>query len=184
MGGINVQAIAELLTAIKVLLSVGTGLIGLFMIYRAITKATWAVQMGGINSMGTKDFTSEALLGFAGGLVTMNVSLWAAAGAADLMGVDNVTWRGVTAQTEDPMKFIGEFIIASFWLIGFTMIGKSGISAPKISEGQISAGTVFFYFCFGIVMMNFEWLNAEITNLVPFNPMAVFFDQPIFRINS
>lgn len=178
MGGVNVQAIAEIFTAIQMLIIVISGAAGLWAFQQTWVRLVWAAQLGGINSMGTRSYVSEAGAYFAGGLIAMNALGFAATAAGDLTGSSAVAWNPITVQTENPMLFVGEILVAGFWIIGISLVIKSGLSLPKISEGSATFSGCAFGFLFGALCMRFEWVNTHLINeVVPFNPLGLFFPE-------
>ena len=69
----NFQAVADIVNELYIFLILASGTGGLWLFVQGMRRLVWASQFGGMNSMGSRSFTSEAAGYLFGSLITITV---------------------------------------------------------------------------------------------------------------
>lgn len=182
MPGFNTSAFNEIINYLPILILTIGGLISIIMAYSGVTRFIWAAKLGGINSMGTKSFTSEGFGFLIGSIIVGNVVWMISAVAGDLIGATETTWVPLT-EGNNSMQYAGQLIIRLAYLFGIVLVMKGGMAIPKISDGQATMSQVIWLIIIGVLATQLTWLNAQIASLTPFNPMGFLLPETGSIIN-
>lgn len=170
MGGVNTAAIASIVNALYPLIVMIGVLISVWMFYSGIRSLSWSSQLS--MGMASRSMASEGFSKLIGGIVAGQASWFAWAGGREFMGV-NTSWVPLSSNSTS-LEFIGNFLTSAFYLIGISMIIKAGMMLPKVSQGQATIGQAAVTILIGSAVANFQWLNAQVASLTPFNPLGLF----------
>ncbi len=177
----NLAAIANIVNNLYLLIWTLGGLISIWFVYRGITRFIWASQLGGMNSMGTRNFVSEGLLMVLGGVIAGYFTWFVTATTGDLYGAQPYQWKQLQ-DTGNSLRFIGDFIVSSFTIMGFVMAYQIPGMTRKVSSGEATGSSVVWQLIIAIMCTQVEWLSQQISTFTPFNPFGLFFGQPIISM--
>jgi hypothetical protein len=174
MGGFNTEGLVDLLNALHAFAVMLSGLLGVVLMIKCLQRTLWATQMGGMNSMGTRSFSGEAMRYFFGSVVSLNAAWVLSSFSRDILGIsEDYSWVPVQADQQNSIEFVGMFLISTFKLIGFFMIVTAGNKITQIGEGGVTGGSVFWQLVIGALCTQMVWLNQAIQFLTPFNPLGL-----------
>lgn len=178
----NLSEIANVLNSFYLLLvALGTMLM-VYWFIEAIRRFVWASEFGGMNSMGTRNFSSEGIAFLMASMVAGNFAWFITAITGDLYGAEQFTWVEVK-ETDDHLKYIGDVIVALFTIIGFSVAYKTaGIIKSGNGQGEVPVGKVIINFAIAILCTQVRWLSTTIGEFTPFNPLGLFFSQSLINI--
>jgi hypothetical protein len=171
MGGFNTTEFNEILNYLPTFILVIGSLISFFMAYKAVIRFIWASKLGGINSMGTKSFTSEAIGYLIGALIVGNVVWVVSSISGDLISAPELSWKPLTNEANS-MQYAGKLIVRLASIFGIVLVMRGGMSIPKISEGQATVTEVIWLILIGVLATQLMWFNQQIATFTPFNPMG------------
>jgi hypothetical protein len=182
MGGFNTTEFNEIINYLPIFIMAIGSLVSLFMAYQAIVRFLWASKLGGINSMGTKSFTSEAVGYLIGALVVGNVVWVITSITGDLISAPEFSWEPLTNEVNS-MQYAGKLIVNISSIFGIVLVMRGGMSIPKISQGQATITEVIWLILIGVLATQLIWVNQQIANLTPFNPMGFLLPETGSIIN-
>ena len=182
MPGFNTAAFNEIINYLPIFLTAIGALISVVMLVQGVRRLVWASQLGGINSMGTKSFTSEGLGYIIGSIVVGQFAWMISAIAGDLIGAPEFSWVPLSNETSS-MQYAGKLIVNLASLFGIVLVMKGGMAIPKISEGQATFSQVVWLILIGVAATQLVWLNQQIASLTPFNPMGFLLPETGSIIN-
>lgn len=175
----NLTAIADVVNELYAFLIVLGAIIMLLCFRSGIMRFMWSSQMGGMNSMGTRNFTAEGGSYIFAGLVAGFFTWLVTATTGDLFGTQPYAWKPLQ-QTDDSMRFVGDFITRVFTLLGFVLAYKSAGTAKKIGTGEATFALFITQISIAILLTQVEWASNQISTFTPFNPLGIFFGQSLF----
>jgi hypothetical protein len=173
VGGFNTAELANVLNALHSLAVVFSGILGVWLFIQCTKRILWASQMGGMSSMGSKSFTSEAFNYFMGSMIAINAAWFISSFGSEILNTGKeYSWVPVQDNHSTSLEFVGIFMISVFKLIGYFMIVISGNKISKIGENGVTGSSVFWQLIIGALCTQFEWVNLAIQELTPFNPLG------------
>lgn len=182
MPGFNTTALNDILNYLPIVIFVFGGLVSVFFFYMAMIRITWAAKLGGINSMGTKSFTVEAMNYILGAIVVGNVA-WVISGiSGDLITAQEYSWEPLADNTNS-MIYTGKLLLAIANLFGIVLVTKGGMAIPKISDGQATISNVMWLIIIGVAATQLVWINQQIANFTVFNPLGFLLPETGSVIN-
>ncbi len=173
MGGFNTAELANILNLLHSLAVMFSGLLGVWLFYQFGKRMLWASQLGGMNSMGSRSFSGEALNYFIGSFISINAAWFISSFGSEMLNAgQDYSWVPVQANQTNSLEFVGKFLISTFKLIGYFMIVTAGNQISKIGENGVTGTSVFWRLVIGALCTQFEWVNMAIQELTPFNPLG------------
>lgn len=169
----NEQAIADVINELYTLLVIFSGTGGVYLFVQGVRRLVWASQFGGMNSMGSRSFTSEAAGYLFGSLITITVINFIGQMRKDFFGMEEYSWDQL-ASGGTSIDFAANFFFSAFGLLGIWLVIKAGFAMPKISEGKETVGGVAMYVILALACTSARELNDAITELTVFNPLTFF----------
>ena len=148
----------------------------------AVRRFVWSSMLGGMNQMGTRNFTSEGFSYLFGALITGQFLWLGNAAMSDLFGAQNYSWTPIT-ETNNSLKFVGQFLTNAFTLIGMALAYNAASSAKHIGDGQATIGGILIKLLIAVLCTRLEWLSNTISTYIPFNPLGLFFNSSVITIN-
>lgn len=178
----NFTALAEILNNTYLLLVALGSMLMIFWFIEAIRRFVWASEFGGMNSMGTRNFSSEGIAFLFASMIAGNFAWFVSAVTGDLYGAEQFTWVQVQ-ESDDHLKYIGDVIVALFTIIGFSIAYKTaGIIRGGSGQGEVPVGKVIINISIAILCTQIRWVSTTIGELTPFNPLGLFFSQSLINI--
>lgn len=168
--GLNMTAIVALIDNFYVVIIAVAGLIGIFNFIRGWFLVKYAVQLGGMNSMGTRSFYSEAGLHIFSGLMLIYFTSYIGNIGGELFSAQ-FEWNDDSANSSGFYVF-GGIIIKIIKLFGVFLMLKGLLS---LTDGE--SGTVKKFILtslFGLLAMYIEVVSNEFSRYTGINPLALF----------
>lgn len=174
------NAIADIVNATYIFMVTLGYLLMVWLMYLGMNRVIWASQFGGMNSMGSRNYTAEALGYFFAAMICGYFSWFANSVMGDMTG-QQYKWKNLQA-TGDNLKFIGDFLTSAFTLVGFAIAYRTAGLAKKVGTGEVTVSTIIVNLLIAVLCTQLPWISQQISTFTPFNPMGLFFGQPIISI--
>jgi hypothetical protein len=168
--GINVAALGALMDDFYYLIIAVAGLIGAIFFLRGWMLLKYAVQMGGMNSMGTRSFYSESAIHIFCGLLLLYFSSYVTNIGVELFSAQ-FDWNNESTSTTGLYAF-GAFVIQVIKLFGVFLLLKGILSLTDKEGGSIKK--FVFTSLFGLLAMYIDVVSNELGRYTGFNPLALF----------
>lgn len=169
MTGINLQAILALIDQFYNVLIIIAGLIGIFNVGKSLLMFKIAVQMGGMNSMGTRSFYSEAALYMAVGLICAYLIAFITGVGEEIVGVQ-FEWDKPPAGTG--AHLLSAVILKLIRLMGVYLCFRGVLKLTDRDGNGLSS--FLRYQAFGLIAIFIIPFGEELGRLFGFNPVALF----------
>jgi hypothetical protein len=169
----NFQAVADVVNELYILLIAFSALLGIFLVFQGGRRLVWSSQFGGMNSMGSRSFTSEAMGYFFGGFISVTIIHLLSQMRKDFFGMEEFSWTTLET-SESPIAFAESFFFAAFGLLGIWLVIKAALAAPKIADGKETAGSVMMLLALALACVSARDINTAISGLTVFNPLTFF----------
>lgn len=168
--GFNVAGITALIDDMYLAIIAIAGLIGVINFVRGTILIKYAAQLGGMNSMGTRSFYSEASIHIFAGIIMIYFASYISLVGEDLFQAQ-FEWNN-EAEAASGLYGFGSFVLKLIKLFGVLLMFK-GVLALTDKEGG-SIKKFFLSTFFGLLAMYIEAVSKEFSLYTGFNPLALF----------
>jgi hypothetical protein len=169
MTGINLQGIIELIDQFYLTLIVLAGTVGTFYAGNGVLLLRVAIQMGGMNSMGTRSFYSEAAMKICVGIICWYLIAFISGIGEEIVGMQ-FEWDEPLANTDGYL--LGVMVLKIIRLTGVYLCFKGTLSLTNREGGGF--GSLFRTYAFGLIAIFIVPFGEALGQIFGFNPVALF----------
>jgi hypothetical protein len=165
------QGVIDLLDQFYLIIIGLSGICALYYGARGWIGLKVAGQMGGMNSMGTRSFISEALVNLLACYLFASLAWVIGAISDELVGV-TFAWDSAN-ESQAGQYLAGTVVIKIIQLIGVYTIFNTFFGLVD-KNGGAKISTTILRLLMGVGFVGIEWINNELSKNTGVNPLALF----------